>query len=405
LSCSPPISNPSNLPVNYTGIADTGASGIYFTKHAPVNHRNTFAHSIRVGTANGTIARSSASAQLKLTNLPPSACQGHVMPSFTRIFFGIAPLCYANLTVIFTKNDIKAINQAGATILKGWHDPGGANDWHFPIVDSNYNSNEDSLFPSDDKLTSIPPPSPPPEPLPPPATPVPKTYWDRIRHERRPASTVQLTYRERLDQGLVNTTKQNKRRCIKMACAANLNTTSSYPCVQTNASPLPTSSPQAASAYDLPSISSLGHLHHASAGNPVLSTWFAAIKAGNYKTFPGLTLCNAMKHCPSCVATIKGHLKQMRQDICSTKTMPRSSNHFTPLATLDAPTTDEPEDPTHKPTALPSTNELYITDFPLAKLYTNNTGRLKHPGLQQQPIHHHCLPQPLQHNPLRPLCQ
>ncbi len=210
LSCSPPISNPSNLPVNYTGVTDTRASGIYFTKHAPVSHRNTSAPSIHVGTADGTIACSSASAQLKLTNLPPSARQGHIMPSFTRTLVGIAPLCNANLTVIFTKNDVKAINQARATILKGWCDPGGANDWHFPIVDSNYNSDEDSHFPSDDELTSIPSSDPSPEPPPLPATPVPDTYWDRIRHKRRPAGTVQLTCRERLDQGLVNTTEQNK---------------------------------------------------------------------------------------------------------------------------------------------------------------------------------------------------
>jgi hypothetical protein len=132
-SCSPPISNPSNLPVNYTGIVDTGASGIYFTKHTLVNHRNTSAPSIHVGTADGTIACSSASTQLKLTNLPPSARQGHVMPSFTRTLVGIAPLCDANLTVVFTKHDVKAINHNGATILEGWHDPGGAKDWHFPI--------------------------------------------------------------------------------------------------------------------------------------------------------------------------------------------------------------------------------------------------------------------------------
>jgi hypothetical protein len=140
LSCSPPTSNPSNLPVNYTGIADTGASGIYFTKNAPVNYCNTSAPSIHVGIADGTIARSSASAQLKLTNLPPAACQGHIMPTFTRTPFGIAPLCNANLTIIFTKHDVKAIDQAGATILEGWRDLGGARDWHFPIVDANYNN-------------------------------------------------------------------------------------------------------------------------------------------------------------------------------------------------------------------------------------------------------------------------
>jgi hypothetical protein len=128
--------------------------------------------------------------------------------------------------------------------------------------------------------------------------------------------------------------------------------------------------------YDLPSISSFVRLHHAFARNPVPSTWFAAIKAGNYKTFPGLTLCNAMKHCPSSDTTIKGNLTQTCQGIRSTKPIPRSSNRFAPLAMLDAPTTDEPEDPIYKPTALPSTNKLYIADFPLAKLYINDTGRL-----------------------------
>ncbi len=249
MSCSPPVSNPSNLPVNYTGVADTGASGIYLTKHAPVNHHNTSAPSISVGTANGTIACSSTSAQLKLTNLQPSARQGHIMPSFTKTLVGIAPLCNTNLVVIFTNHDVKAINQAGATILEGWCYPGGANDWHFTIVDSNSNSNEDFLFPFVDKLAIIPPPDPPPEPLPPPATPILDTYWDRIRHKRRQAGTVQLAYRERLDQGPVNTTEQNKRRCIEMACCSNLNTTSSYPCIQPHALPPPTSSPQATSAY------------------------------------------------------------------------------------------------------------------------------------------------------------
>ncbi len=270
------------------------------------------------------------------------------MPSFTRTLVGLAPLCNADLTVIFTKHDVKAYDQAGATILEGWHDPDRANDWHFPIVDSNYNSNEDSLFPSDEKLTIIPPPDPPPEPLPSPATPVPDTYWDRIRHKRWPAGTVQLSYREQLDQGLVNPTEQNKRQCIEMACPSNLNTTSSYLCIQPHALPPPTSSPQATSAYNLPSISSLVHLHHASISNLVSSTWFAAVKAGNYKTFPGLTLQNAMKHCPSSDATIKGHLKQTHQGLCSTKPKPRSSNHFAPLAMLDAPTIDKPEDPSQK---------------------------------------------------------
>jgi hypothetical protein len=281
------------------------------------------------------------------------------MPSFTRTLIGIAPLCNADLSVIFTKHVVKAYNQAGATILERWCDPGGANNRHFPIIDFNHNSNEDSLFPSDDELTIIPPPDPPPEPLPPPATPAPDTYWDRIKHKKRPARTVQLTYREQLDHGLVTPIEQNKRRCKKKACSSNLNTTSSYPCIKPHALPSPTSSPQATSTYDLPSVSSLVRLNNAFAGNPVPSTWGAAIKAGNYKTFPGLTLRNAMKHCPSSDATTKGQLKQTRQGLCSTKPKPTSSDRFAPLAMPDAPTTDKPDrDPSHKPTALPLTKEL-----------------------------------------------
>ncbi len=176
MSCSPPISNQSHLPVNHTGVTNTGASIIYFSKHAPVNYRDTSAPSICVGIADGTIACSFTSAQLKLKNLPPSARQVHIMPSVPRTLVGIAPLCDANLTVSFTKHNVKAYDQAGATILEGWHDPGGANDWHFPLINTDHNSNDDSQFPSDDKLTIIPPSNPPPVPLSPLATPVPDSY-------------------------------------------------------------------------------------------------------------------------------------------------------------------------------------------------------------------------------------
>jgi hypothetical protein len=85
-----------------------------------------------------------------------------------------------------------------------------------------------------------------------------------------------------------------------------------------------------------------------------------------------------MKHCPSSHATIKGHLKQTQQGLCSTKPKPQpSSKHFAILPEPDTPPTEEPSvDPRSKPTKLPPTNKLYITDVPLAKLYTNNNGRL-----------------------------
>jgi hypothetical protein len=47
--------------------------------------------------------------------------------------------------------------------------------------------------------------------------------------------------------------------------------------------------PAALSATDLLSVAALVHYLHAAAGFPVKSTWLAAIKAGNYASWPGLT--------------------------------------------------------------------------------------------------------------------
>jgi hypothetical protein len=112
------------------------------------------------------------------------------MPSFPRTLVVMAPLCNANLTVTFTKHDVKTYNQAGTTILEIWHNPSGANNWHFPLIDADHNSNDDSLFPLDNDTTIIPATDPPPVP---PAT-VQDTYWDYIKLDKRPASTTQMSY-------------------------------------------------------------------------------------------------------------------------------------------------------------------------------------------------------------------
>jgi hypothetical protein len=130
-------------------------------------------------------------------------------------------------------------------------------------------------------------------------------------------------------------------------------------------------------AYNLPSINPSVCLHHVSADNPVPSSWFAAIKAGNYSSFPGPTLRNAMQHCPSSDATVKGHLKQMRQGLRSTKPKPpKPSNRLVILSESTKPPPPAPiGEPTINPT-LPLSNQLYIAEMSLSRLYTNNTGRL-----------------------------
>ena len=69
---------------------------------------------------------------------------------------------------------------------------------------------------------------------------------------------------------------------------------------------------EAYSAYNLPSVEALIRYFHAAAGYPVRSTWLKSNSAGNSSSWPGLTIANATKYCPSATATIMGHLFQKR---------------------------------------------------------------------------------------------
>eukprot|EP00804_Cyclotella_cryptica_P016130 CCRYP_004246-RA/>CCRYP_004246-RA protein AED:0.35 eAED:0.35 QI:0/0/0/0.75/1/1/4/0/1339 len=141
--------------------------------------------------------------------------------------------------------------------------------------------------------------------------------------------------------------------------------------------PHPTSSntPSALNATNLPSVCALVHYLHAAAGFPVKSTWLAAIKAGNYASWPGLTYANASRHCPDSSETIKGHLTQTRKGIRSTKPKPP---------------------PVPSPSTLPSptpSHELHIVTEPISKLYTDDMGRFpirSRSGNQYIMLAYHC---------------
>ena len=133
------------------------------------------------------------------------------------------------------------------------------------------------------------------------------------------------------------------------------------------------------SAYGLPSVEALVRYFHAAAGYPVRSTWLAAIKAGNYASWPGLTYNNAPRYCPSTDETIKGHMVQTRQNFRSIK--PKESEadiidrqfegagYGTKKRIDDLPEVDEP------PPGNDSVNELHMKVFHQSKLYTDDTGR------------------------------
>ena len=128
-------------------------------------------------------------------------------------------------------------------------------------------------------------------------------------------------------------------------------------------------------AYKLPSVAALIRYFHAAAGYAVQSLWLKSISAGNYSSWPGLTLPNATKDCPSPTATIMGHLVQKRQWVRSTRPKP--------------PTTISPD----KQIPRIRSNELFIQVTPISKLYNDDTGRFPthaHSVNQYIMITYHC---------------
>ena len=83
--------------------------------------------------------------------------------------------------------------------------------------------------------------------------------------------------------------------------------------------------------YDLPSIERAVRYLHAAAGFPTKATWLRAIRNGHYVSWPLLTVRNVNKHFPESEETQKGHMRNQRQGVRSTKnTKSRTANEPVP---------------------------------------------------------------------------
>ena len=124
----------TSLPKVYTGIAYTGASHLYIAPHAPHGPINTKARKIHVGTANGQVVPSSATATLPMPqqghNIP---CEGHIMPTFTNTLVGIGPICDAGCTVTFASKDETVYLVRGLPIITGWRGKHMPKMWRFAL--------------------------------------------------------------------------------------------------------------------------------------------------------------------------------------------------------------------------------------------------------------------------------
>ena len=83
---------------------------------------------------------------------------------------------------------------------------------------------------------------------------------------------------------------------------------------------LPKSSEEAINnVYELPSTEQVVRYLHACAGFPTKTTWIKAIRAGNYATWPHLTVKAVQQHFPESDETQQGHMRNVKQGIRSTK--------------------------------------------------------------------------------------
>jgi hypothetical protein len=83
--------------------------------------------------------------------------------------------------------------------------------------------------------------------------------------------------------------------------------------------PKPAVQPACNHAHDTSTQKELINYLHAVFFSPVKSTWIAAIKNGNFTSWPGLTERAVERHLSKSSATVKGHLNQQRMNTRSTK--------------------------------------------------------------------------------------
>ena len=71
----------------------------------------------------------------------------------------------------------------------------------------------------------------------------------------------------------------------------------------------------AAHVFELPSAKETIRYMHNATGFPQKDTWLKAIRAGNFVTWPGVSVSAVNKHFPESEETQKGHMKSVRQGL------------------------------------------------------------------------------------------
>ncbi len=115
--------------------------------------------------------------------------------------------------------------------------------------------------------------------------------------------------------------------------------------------------------FDLPDNRQTLQYLHASAGFPVKETFLAAVRAGNYATWPGLMTTLITKHFPDSDKTQKRHMKGQRKGVRLTKIKP-------PVHIKIEPTTETAPNLT-----ITKENDIFVVIYELSNtVHTDQTG-------------------------------
>ena len=253
---------------NFTAIADTGASHHYLNSRSPYTAFHNDEPPTNVTVANGDIVTSIGRAKVPLPQLPPGTDDCFIMDTFPNNLLSMGQFCDADCMVAFTKTKVYVFDSTGSLVLDGFREKTGSRMWRFNVhaphphtafqTSPSRNIYAPHIIPfddddEDDMPTTLPiailqqseAPSPPPTPLPiqsPPETPT-------------QVSTTTTT-RARTTAPPTRSTEYHRR------------------------------------AYDLPSTRNLIEYLHCTVRSPKKSTFLQAVKEGNYRSFPGLSVEN-----------------------------------------------------------------------------------------------------------------
>ena len=340
-TCGPPQKN-LHYNNNFTAIADTGASHHYLNGKAPTTNFTSTATPTSVTIADGKRIQSSGQAELLLPNLPPGTEDCHIMSSFTNNLLSMGRFCDAGCTVIFTDTDVKVLSKTGALILHGFREQAGAKMWRFNIK----------------------PDQPPAEAHAAAHTPArhaPSLHV--IPPDNEPQNNNQLMLAPADPPTIYNNPTPTSTIAIP---------TTTAPATRPDTrSPPQRSTEYHRRAYDLPSTKKLIEYLHCTVGSPVKSTFLRAVKAGNFRSFPGLSAENVARYCPTnATPTVMGHLTQVRKGLQSTRWTTATNALLAANATSNMLPSDKLLDAMTAPT-----NQVIFWEVPLATLFTDDFGR------------------------------